>query len=60
LLVLQGGNEQGATLFERAAQMDCEKLSIRHQVATPCRRSNRMAEWREQLAVVEMLNNHAK
>ncbi|MGD0579369.1 MAG: hypothetical protein ABSC08_10615 [Bryobacteraceae bacterium] len=60
LLALQGGNEQGATLFERVAQMDPEEPSIHYQLAKLHRRLNRTVEWREQLAIAEKLNNHAK
>lgn len=60
LLALQGGNEQGAILFERVAQMDSEEPSILYQLAKLHRRLNRTVEWREQSAIAGKLNNHAK
>lgn len=59
-LALQGGNEQGATLFERVAQVDPEEPSSHYQLAELHRRLNRTVEWREQSAIAGKLINHAK
>lgn len=60
LLALQGGNERGATLFERVAPLDPEEPPVDHQHAKLYRRSKRTAGGWEPLASVEKLNNHAK
>lgn len=60
LLALQGRNVEGATLFERIAQLAPEEPSIDHQLAKLYRRPNGTAAGREQMASVEKLNNHAK